>query len=85
MQWDQNRGANVRIYSCFATRCNSTENIMKTLTRAGGSGACNGCHSALLVFLNDSQRKMRQPGVFVIEGIILYIFFGTSGSSVVQR
>lgn len=33
------------------------KNIMKLLSKSGGSGTCNVCHSTLLVFLNDSQEK----------------------------
>lgn len=33
------------------------KNIMKLLSESGGSGTCSVCHSAVLVFLNDSQEK----------------------------
>lgn len=33
------------------------KNIMELLSESGGPGTCSVCHSALLVFLNDSQEK----------------------------
>lgn len=33
------------------------ENIMKLLSESGGSGTCNICHAAILMFLNDSWEK----------------------------